>query len=176
VGALLGVLTSILTALFIILPNLPSSTTNRAEIRNIDLEPDVTFASYLQHEVIRRRLSSSKAQALRKLNSQLFPITGTAVDFDFEVAGYRGNRLSIRWDLFDATSHRRLAASEALDPLPLSVGFTKKDTDITSWEIWIDTIDVPGTRFVARIELYDEKVGARLTFKDTPDFPRPQGT
>ena len=172
IGVIVGLVSALLTTLFVVLPNLKPSTTNLVSISNVVVEPNVTFGQYLQHP--------STAMALRARGMSLDDIRrrgkggladrGAGVDFQFEVRGYGGATLLTRWTLFDADTGERLAESEQLDPLPLTFVAQKKEADIGTWEVWVRTFDQGRKSYFVRIEMYDVGAGTRLTYKDSDKF------
>jgi hypothetical protein len=178
-GGIVGVLTSLLTSFFVIRPNLAQSTDNRVSITEMATEPAVTLEQYFSHPSVRSVLNRLKAEypertrLLMERDQPRSQTPGTVIDFGIEVAGLRGVPLGGRWSLFDADTGRRLGESENLDPLPLSFSIEKKDSDTGSWEAWVDTSSFSAEHFFVRIELFDERQDARLTFKDSPIFTKP---
>ena len=170
-GAVVALLRTVMTTLFLVKPNLSPSTENTVEISDVVTEPEVTLDQYLRHPAVARILSDPQEVAkLRQLNQGRLLSPGTVVHFQFRVAGYRSKRMATRWSLFDAESRRRLLESEGIDPLPLTFSAEKRDTDIGSWEAWVDTSGNEGRNLFLRIELYDNEVGTRVTYKDSEPF------
>lgn len=167
-AVVVGLVGAVLSAIFLLAPNLGQSTENTVEISHVTVEPNVTGGEYFQHfpvmTYLHERGSSLGSYADRMAD------TGVVVDLVYKVSGVRSEALPLRWTLFDARTRRRVAESESLDPLPISVKAQKKNADVGSWEVWIDTSRVAGRRFFARLELYDEDLTTRLAYAYTPVF------
>jgi hypothetical protein len=172
IGVVVGLVSALLTTLFVILPNLRPSTTNLVAISNVVVEPNVTCDQYLHHPSTERALRAQgmSLDDIRRRLQPVLPARGAAVDFQFEVRGYGGTTLQTRWTLFDGDTGERLGESEELDPLPLSLGVQKKEADIGTGEIWVRTFDQGRKSYFVRIEMYDVAAGTRLTFKDSDKF------
>jgi hypothetical protein len=164
---------TVLSTLFLIRPNLVPTTENRVSINSLAIEPDVTLGQYMAHPTVVRGTPRTELANVVDYNPDRLNRVGTVVHLQFEVGGYGGKQLSVRWTLFDATTGRRLGESEDLDPLPLQFEAAKRDVDIGSWETWIDTAGHAGRQLFVRFEIYDDGPGSRLTFKDTEKFPAP---
>src|SRR5438132_7892522 len=70
VGGLIGGISTALGLFFIVRPNLAPSTTNRAEITQIAVEPNVTLQAYLSHFFVKMALPRIQ-NALPKENRPL---------------------------------------------------------------------------------------------------------
>lgn len=176
IAAAVGLVTSTVTAVFLLKPNLEPTTTNKVQISAIAVEPSVTLGDYVRHPTVDRFLqqNSDAQREFTRLYSQKLDAVGTVVHFAFELTGYAGKAVSSRWTAFDAGTGRRVGESENRDPLETAIATTKRDADVGSWETWVnvDTPD-PGASLIVRIELYEPNSGARLVFRDTPPFPAP---
>jgi hypothetical protein len=172
IGVIVGLVSALLTTLFVVLPNLKPSTTNLVAITNVVVEPNVTFGQYLQHPstAIALRARGMNLDDIRRRSKGGLADRGAGVDFQFEVRGYGGATLQTRWTLFDADTGDRLAESEDLDPLPLRFVAQKKEADIGTGEIWVRTFDQGRKSYFVRVEMYDLTAGTRLTFKDSDKF------
>lgn len=176
IGGIVGAMSAILTAVFLIRPNLSPSSGNRATITDVVVEPDVTLQEYFSHFSVKSALQRletkypERTQTLLTNDRPLLNTVGTVVHFDFEVFGLRGILIGGRWSLFDGDTGRRLGESEDLDPLPLSFKFEKKDSDVGSWESWINTSSFRTQHFFVRLELFDERDDTRIMFKDSQAF------
>jgi hypothetical protein len=179
-AGVIGLATGALSLFFLMRPNLAPSTTNRAAITEIAVEPRVTLQDYLSHFSvqmtllrIQNALPKANQPMLMKGMSPRFKTVGTVIHFGIEMDGLHGRRIGERWSVFDADTGTRAGDSEQLDPLPLDFDPEKK-ADSGTWEIWVDTSNSNAHRIFVRIELYDEQGGSGITFKDTPVFPRPE--
>ncbi|HEU4868457.1 MAG TPA: hypothetical protein VFV09_12110 [Actinomycetota bacterium] len=166
----IGVVTGLLGALFIVRPNLAPSTGNLVEIAQVAVEPNVTLDQYLNHPTVERVVGERDLKEFRRAKREFLDRVGGVVHFDFRVNGVRNIDLAQRWSVFDADSGKRLGESEDLDPLPLTFTAEKKDDDLGSWEFWVDTTTASAARVFVRIELFDRITGSRLVFKDTEVF------
>lgn len=170
-GAIVGLVSAVATTLLVLKPNLSASTENRVEISDVISESNVTLDQYLRHQPVSRSLTNSAdVSRLRELNRERLMSPGTVVHFQFRVVGYRSKRMATRWSLFDAESRRRVLDSEGVDPLPLVFNAQKRDTDVGTWEVWVDTSAHAGRRLFVRIELYDDEVGTRVAYKESETF------
>ncbi len=170
---IVGLVSAVLSAIFLIAPNLGTSTQNTVKITQVSVEPDVTEAQYFQHYLVTAYLrahGSSLGAYATRLSDR-----GVVVDFVYQLGGLRAQSLPFRWTLFDAKTRDRVAESESLDPLPIVVRAEKKNADVGSWEAWIDTsrVRIRGRRFFARLELYDKEGTTRLAYAITPVFAAP---
>jgi len=105
---------AIVTAVFLLVPNLAPSTSNQATVNNVAVEPRVPLGEYLQdlpvalslehNPVVRTQVSTATAKT-----PDILSRLGTVVDFGYQVVGYRHHQLSVRWTVFDAQSRERLA-------------------------------------------------------------------
>ena len=178
--SLLGAMGGLVAAFFLIWPNLAPSTENHAEIKKIAVEPAVTLQQYFDHPSVRQSLERlrlaypERTQRLLDHERQRLGVIGTVLHFEVQLEGLRTVPIASRWSLFEGDKGIRLAESESLDPLPLTFRIEKKEADTGTWEVWIDTSRVEGSRFFVRLELYDERTGARVTFQDSEKFERPR--
>jgi hypothetical protein len=176
IGVIVGLVSALLTTLFVVVPNLKPSTTNLVAITNVVVEPNVTFAQYLQHPstALGLRARGMSVDDIRRRGQAVLgdraTEAGASVDFQFEVRGYGGATLQTRWTLFDGVTGERLAESEQIDLLTFAFFAQKKEADIGTWEVWVRTFDQGRKSYFVRIEMYDVAAGTRLTFKDSDKF------
>jgi hypothetical protein len=171
-GTVLGLVSGTLGIVYLVRPNLATSTENRAEITAVALEPGVALKEYLAHPTVVRVLRDRARESL-KMNEANADTVGAVVHFDFVATGYNAKRVATRWTLFDAATQKRTGESEQLDPVPFRVRFQKKQADIASWETWVHSPVLAASTLFVRVELYDAGSGVRLTFKDSPTFSQP---
>jgi len=177
VGAVVGALSGLITTLLIVQPNLRPPTINRAQITQTAIEPEVTLDQYFQHPLVKAALHRLQA-AYPQRTTRLFQLeqprlatTGTVVHFEIAVQGLRGVPIGVRWSLLDGQTGKRLGDSQGLDPLPLDLVVDRQDSDAGIWETWVDATHAGATSFFVRLELYDERTAAGLTFQDSQKFP-----
>lgn len=175
IAAAIALVTAILGFVFLARPNLEPTTTNAVRITNIVVEPRVTRGEYLRHPAVRGSLDKSTL-APWLARPDLLQVAGTGIDFQFETRGYVGRSLQTRWTLFNGETNERLAESEALDPFQATpIRVEKRETDMGTWEIWVDTSRFDAPSYFVRIEFYQHSPGSvsRITFADSPKFLPP---
>jgi hypothetical protein len=157
--------------LFAIFPTWKPSTQSKVEIKKVALDPNVTLGDYTKRHLI----STFLAQHEGALDPKHVPLSmvGTVVEFQIELSGLRGE-IPIRWSLFDSKTRRLIGESEALDPIHgLVASPRKKDLDVDTWELWIDTSKEKSSRFFVRVEAYSKDEKLRLTYQDSKSFRAP---
>jgi hypothetical protein len=166
-------------AILAVLPNLASSTTNQATLSNIYIEQRVSLGVYLHDLPVKLSLEHDRAAQAgidRFVNQH--PASqqdlGAVVHFGYQVVGYKGHPLNVRWMAFDAKTGDRLpATSEEFDLLPLRFTAQKRDGDVGSWEIWVNAQISPGQPVFLLIEMYDLGAGTRIGYTVTDKFTLP---
>jgi len=81
---------------------------------------------------------------------------GALVGFDFNIKGYLGKDLPLRWQLIDASTHEQVHQSQDLFMTPTA------NEDQNSWSVWIPLPSRAGHRFFVEIQLLDEGTAAPL--------------
>ena len=95
---------------------------------------------------------------------------GNVVGYTIEAVGYRDQRLSIRWSLYDAETNARVPEPALTDQAGWPDGnYTPAaERDQNSGELWVPFPPRSG-RFFVRLELHPP-AGARLDWEDTEPF------
>jgi hypothetical protein len=95
---------------------------------------------------------------------------GNVFGYTIETVGYEGQRLPIKWSMYDAATNRRVTEPTLLyqDGWPDGVYTPAAATDRNSGELWVPLPPTSG-RFFVRLELFPPD-GARLDWEDSPPF------
>ena len=100
-------------------------------------------------EVITRRQYFQRAQLpAAGFSSPQLAQRGLYVTFDISIAGYKDQKLPLRWELVNARTGDQVAESESTIFKPLA------QTDAASWQEWIP-LPHGGPRYVVYVRLYD---------------------
>jgi hypothetical protein len=170
VTVIVTLVSGLVSVIFLGLPNVPTSTKQRVSITGVSIENGVSLDTYLKGHYIATLVKNERI-TLRE-DRPAGDTRGAVVRFGIVSEGVRKKRLPIRWSLIDRHTHTIAAESEAVDPVaqPIASSAARKDLDIGTWEIWVNTSPFKGKRLFLRIEIYDDNNYDRLTFKETKSF------
>ena len=111
-----------------------------ATLSNVTLDRSVAFGQYLDRIKLTRTPYTPATLSRR----------GAYVEFDYAIAGYKGKRLPLRWQLVDARTADQLAQSEDLGIK------AQATTDRGTWFVWVPLPHGHGRRFFVQIQLYKQ--------------------
>ncbi len=154
IGALVGVLTSIVSFFVLVRPFWDGEETKKqsATLSALDLER-LTFRQYLD-EVELSHTPYAKKQLGRP---------GVFAQFHVEITGFRGKSLPLRWQLLDERSD--IVRQDSLVSLEPHV-----DEDSGDWSFWAELPRRPGS-FRIRVRLYRPERLLPLTRIESKPFP-----
>ncbi len=159
IGVIIGIF-AILALFGIKLPKVvpdptPTSAMMGGTISDLSFEYDVHYDEYMnRHGWSLDKTSDDQKQAV-----------GAIVNFKSAIVGFTGQWCSIRWEIYDAATQKRVLVST--QELEISIR-PDRETDKASDYIWVAYPETSGTYF-ARIELFDPN-GQRLDYADTEQF------
>jgi hypothetical protein len=124
-----GLVTAVLGLVFLLLPQLkpappaPPPAHTAARLRTVAFEEGVTFGEYL----------ARTDQHAGGLNAVVLRRRGVLVTFRFDIFGYKGQRLPLRWHQLDARSGRSIGEQDAVT---ITATADRHEGD---WSAWIAT-------------------------------------
>lgn len=136
-GAVVGLISGVLGLLFIARPGCapkPPPDTASGQISDVRVVSPIRFRRYLE------------LQGLRKgsLSKEKLAEVGVVIQFHYELRGYGGKHLPLRWELDDAkTNDRVLPQSEALELEP------RTNDEGGTWYVWVPAPRTRRTYYVA---------------------------
>jgi hypothetical protein len=137
----------------------PAPPTKAARLSNQTFDRNLTFGQYLDRKALSRKPYPPTQLARR----------GAFVAFDFRTEGYRGKRLPLRWQLFDAESGDQLAQSRAIIIRP------DANVDQGSWDVWVPFPRARHPRLYVQVQLYDDGGIVPIGRLRTPRFSPSRG-
>jgi TIR domain len=130
--------------------------TQAASLSNLTLDRNVTFGQYLDRKATSRKPYEPAMLARR----------GAYITFKYRIEGYRGKRLPLRWELFDARTGDQVNQSRDIAIKPTA------DTDQGRWDFWI-RLPRGHERFSIQVQLYDNAGLVPIGQAQTKRFPAP---
>ena len=143
VSSTIGLAATILGIVFVLWPSLKPEgppAARSATLSNVTLDRSVAFGQYLDRIKLTRAPYTPATLSRR----------GAYVEFDYAIAGYKGKRLPLRWQLVDARTADQLAQSEDLGIK------AQATTDRGTWFVWVPLPHGHGRRFFVQIQLYKQ--------------------
>jgi hypothetical protein len=143
VSSTIGLAATVLGVVFVLWPSLkpePPPAARSATLSNVTLDRSVAFGQYLDRIKLTRAPYTPATLSRR----------GAYVEFDYAIAGYKGKRLPLRWQLVDASTADQLAQSEDLGIK------AQATTDRGTWFVWVPLPHGHARRFFVQIQLYKQ--------------------
>ena len=131
--------------------------TKAASLSHLTLDRNVTFGQYLDRKATSRKPYEPAMLARR----------GAYITFEYRIEGYRGKRLPLRWQLFDARTGDQVDQSRDIAIKPTA------DTDQGTWDFWIP-LPRGHERFSIQVQLYDNAGLVPIGQAQTKRFPAPE--
>jgi hypothetical protein len=157
IGAIAGAIGAVLGVVFVLVPSLkpePPPAAKRADIGVLKVERPVTYAQYLQRTGLPG--GDYGTSYLRR--------QGLFVEFDVSIVGYKGERLPLRWSLYDARSGAEVSEAKG------TTLRAEATADRATWHIWAPLPRRRGPFFLL-IQLFDPKGVVPLDRAQTESFP-----
>jgi hypothetical protein len=166
-GAIVALATAATTLILALNPNLVPTRERTVTIEKVGVEPRVTLNDYLSHRSVALLLDQAP-----DFKPERSDVQGVVISFRYALHGFKSKEnLPFRWTLFDANTKLRLAESEDIDPIrPFFIYAEKSQTDIGTWEFWVNTTGKTAQKYFVRLELYDPPNHNRMTYEDSPIF------
>lgn len=157
IGGVATAITAIATLVFLFWPGLkpePPPPEKSAELAKLTVDRNVSFRQYLD------RVDLPADAFGRKELARL----GVFLQFRIETTGFKGKKLPLKWELFNAKSGDQVGESQATLIHPSA------NTDSLSWHAWVPLPRRKGPFFVL-VQLLNEKGAVPLDRLQTKPFP-----
>ena len=154
--ALVGLVTGVATLLFLFFPGLKPVHVDvgTAAITDVKAQQPVTFRRYLQ-ETETPVGSMSRAFLNRP---------GVLVSFHYQLEGFGGRTIPLRWELNDAKTYRLVDQDQAVSIIPST------NSEGRDWYVWVPQPKSDGRYFITVTLYQPEKQRVPLKHFDTTPF------
>ena len=154
--ALVGLVTGVATLLFLFFPGLKPVHVDvgTAAITDVTTQQPVTFRRYLQ-ETETREGSMSRAFLNRP---------GVLVSFHYQLEGFGGRTIPLRWELNNAKTYDLVDQDQALSIVPST------NSEGRDWYVWVPQPKSHGRYFITVTLYQPEKQRVPLKHFDTKPF------
>jgi hypothetical protein len=142
-GTIIGLVSGIVGLVFLFKPDLkPSVETAKqaATLSRLRMQPNTSFRQYLDR-VDLPATPYTKPQLARR---------GALLQFRVGITGFEGERLTLKWELFEAATGDQINESKATTITPTT------ETNEATWPFWVPLPKRTG-RFYAVVELKQQK-------------------
>jgi hypothetical protein len=142
-GTIVGLVTGIAGLVFLFKPDLkpsPEAPEQAATLSQLSVRPDASFREYLAR-VDLPPTAYTKAQLARR---------GALLRFRVRITGFEGQRLILKWELFDSKSGEQVNESKATTIRPTA------GTNEANWHFWVPLPRREG-EFYAVVELQQQQ-------------------
>jgi hypothetical protein len=153
VGALVTITATIIGLVFVFRPGCTPQDVGKATIGEVRVVQPVTFRRYLQRLELPPG-TLSREQLRRR---------GVLIEFHYEINGFRGKKLPLRWELNDATTNNLIGQDQAVTITPSTNAEGRK------WFVWVPA---PKTRrrYYVTVTIYQPDGTVPLQDFDSPKF------
>lgn len=153
VGALVTITATIIGLVFVFRPGCTPQDVGKATVGEVRVVQPVTFSRYLQ----RLKLSPgtlSREQLRRR---------GVMIEFHYEINGFRGKKLPLRWELNDAATNDLVSQDQAVTITPST------NTEGRKWFVWVPAPKT-GKKYYVTVTIYQPDGAVPLQDFDSPPF------
>ena len=158
-GTIIGIVSGIAGLVFLFKPDLQprgESDKQAATLSQLRVNPNASFRTYLAQADLSETLYT-KAQLDRR---------GALLRVRAAITGFEGERLILKWELFDAASGDQINESDATRIRP------NTETNEATWPVWVPLPRRAG-KFYAVVELQQQKEDFRLALDSMETNPFP---
>ena len=158
-GTAVALVSGITGLVFLFKPDLKPSgeaAKQAATLSHLRMKPNASFREYLARADL-PATGFTEAQLARR---------GALLRFRVQITGFEGERLTLKWELFDAASGDQIAESKATTITPTT------ETNEANWPFWVPLPRRSG-KFYAVVELKQRKENYLLALDtlETDPFP-----
>ncbi len=153
-AAAASLVSTLVGLVFVFKPGCRPQDVGKAVISDVHVPRPMTFGRYLQEQ----RLSTGTLSRVQ-LRSP-----GVLVAFHYEITGFRGKRLPLRWELNDDATSRLLAEDQALSIIPST------NDEARDWYVWVPVPKARRTYYITVTIYQPQKQRVPLKHFDTPPF------
>jgi hypothetical protein len=126
----------------------PPSVESEANLSNLEVVPNVTLGEYFQWpgmpaKDVASRLSEEQLQRL-----------GSIIYFDVELKGFAGERLALKWSVFDADTTRPIRGLTNQGAWPSNFVRPQHDVSRRQLETWVPFPQNGRGAFLVRLDVY----------------------
>jgi hypothetical protein len=158
-GTIIGLVSGIVGLVFLFNPDLKPSgeaAKQAATLSQLRLRPNVSFREYLARADL-PTMGYTDAQLARR---------GALLRFRVQITGFENERLTLKWELFDAASGDEIDESQATTITPTT------ETNEANWPFWVPLPRRAG-KVYAVVELKQQKKDYLLALDDLETDPFP---
>jgi hypothetical protein len=158
-GTIIGLVSGIVGLVFLFKPDLKPSgeaAKQAATLSQLRMKPNASFREYLAR-VDLPATPYTKAQLARR---------GALLQFRVAITGFEGERLTLKWELFEAATGDQINESKATTITPTT------ETNEANWPFWVPLPKRTG-KFYAVVELKQQKRHHLLTLDTLQSDPFP---
>lgn len=154
--AIVGLITGVATLVFLFFPGLKPTHNDigTAEISSINVQQPVTFRRFLQE--VEKPTGSISRQYLDR--------PGLLVSFHYQLDGFRGKKIPLRWELNDATTNDLVDQDQAVSIQPST------NSEGRDWYVWVPRPDKRRHYYITVTLYQPEKALVPLKHFDTKPF------
>jgi hypothetical protein len=158
-GTIVALISGIAGLVFLFKPDLKptgEAAKQAATLSHLRMKPNASFSEYLARADL-RATGFTEAQLARR---------GALLRFRVQITGFEGERLTLKWELFDAASGKQNDESKATTITPTT------ETNEANWAFWVPLPKRAG-KFYAVVELKQQKQNYLLALDtlETDPFP-----
>ena len=153
VGALVTIAATIIGLVFVFKPGCTPQDVGKATVDDIRVVQPVTFRRYLQ----RLKLPAGT------LSSEQLRRRGVMIEFHYEINGFRGKNLPLRWELNNAATNDLIEQDQAVTIRPST------NTEGRKWFVWVPSPKARN-RYYVTVTIYQPDGTVPLQDFDSPKF------
>ena len=156
IGAVVGIVTGIIGLVFLLKPDWAprlGPDEGKAAVTDLRIMKPITFRRYLQ---IQELPAGSLSQELLRRQGALF-------QFHYDISGFKGKQLPLRWELSDQATNELVSRDKALTIKPST------NAEGRDWSVWVP---VPTTRrkYYVTVTIFQPEGTVPLRAFDSPVF------
>ncbi len=153
VGALVTIAATVIGLVFVFRPGCTPQDVGKATIGEVRVVRPVTFGRYLQH--LELPAGSLSREQLRR--------RGVMIEFAYEINGFRGKKLPLRWELNEAVTNDLVGQDQAVTITPSTNAEGRK------WFVWVPA-PMTDKRYYVTVTIYQPGGTVPLQDFDSPPF------
>jgi len=152
-GAIVTITATVIGLVFLFHPGCSPQDVGKATIDDVRVVQPVTFQRYLQR--LELPPGSLSGQQLRR--------PGVMIEFHYEIDGFRGKKLPLRWELNDAATNDLVDQDQAVTIQPSTNAEGRK------WFVWVPA-PATGRKYYVTVTIYQPNGSVPLQDFDSPPF------
>ena len=152
-GGIVTIAATIIGLVFVFRPGCAPQDVGKATVDDVRVVQPVTFGRYLQR--LNLPPGTLSREQLRR--------RGVMIEFHYEINGFRGKKLPLRWELNDAATNDLVSQDQAVTITPST------NTEGRKWFVWVPAPKT-GKKYYVTVTIYQPDGAVPLQDFDSPPF------